>query len=227
MTPSLRNLVLTAHVTFSVGWLGAVAAFLVLAIAGLTSQDTQIVRSAYPAMELIARFVIVPLAFASLLSGLIQSLGTSWGLLRHYWVLVKLLLTTFATIVLLEKVPLIDSAARRAGEAKLSDAGLRAAGMPLAIHAAGGLLVLLVVTTLSVYKPWGLTLYGRRRQEERYQPSRSLRTTEAKAKSDPDSEIGGGLSRGLKILLAAGVGVFLVAVHISMHHIGHTLHHGH
>src|SRR5258708_3923862 len=192
MTPSFRKLVLTAHVTFSVGWLGAVAAFLVLAIAGLTSQDTQIISTAYLAMELTARFVIVPLAFASLLSGIIQSLGTPWGLLRHYWVLVKLLLTTFATIVLLEKVPLIDSAARRAAEAKLSSADLRAAGMPLAIHAAGGLLVLLVITTLSVYKPWGLTFYGRRRQEGACQPSRSLRTTALKATSDPDNEISGG-----------------------------------
>lgn len=226
MTPRLRKLVLTAHVSFSVGWLGAVAVFLVLAIAGLTSQDIQTVRSAYLAMELTARFVIVPLALASLLTGLIQSLGTPWGLLRHYWVLVKLLLTTFATIVLLEKVPLIESAARRAAEAKLSDAGLRAAGMPLAIHAAGGLLVLLVITTLSVYKPWGPTLYGRHRQEERYQPAGSPRTAAVKALSDPDNEIiGVNLSRRLKILLAAGVGVFLV--HISMHHIGHTLHHGH
>src|SRR5213082_3605560 len=103
MTPTVRKLTITAHVTFSVGWLGAVAAFLVLAIAGLTNQDTQIAHSAYFAMELTARFVIVPLAFATLLSGLVQSLGTPWGLVRHYWVLVKLLLTTFATIVLLEK----------------------------------------------------------------------------------------------------------------------------
>jgi len=88
--------------------------------------------------------------------------------------------------------------------------------------------VLLVITTISVYKPWGLTPYGLRRQEERDQPSRSLRTTGAEAMSDSDIAISiGGLSRGLKILLAAGVGLFLVAAHISMHHIGHTLHHGH
>jgi hypothetical protein len=101
MTPGLRKLVLTLHITFSIGWIGAVAGFLALAITGVTSQDAQMVRAAYPAMKLIARFVIVPLAFASLLSGLIQSLGTPWGLFRHYWVLGKLLLTTFATIVLL------------------------------------------------------------------------------------------------------------------------------
>src|ERR1700674_5895377 len=101
MTPRVRKFALTAHVASSVGLLGSIAAFLALAVAGLTSQDAQMVRAAYPAMELIARFVILPLAFASLLTGAIQSLGTPWGLFWHYWVLVKLLLTVFATSVLL------------------------------------------------------------------------------------------------------------------------------
>jgi hypothetical protein len=96
MTPRLRKLLLTAHITFSVGWFGAVAAFLALAITGLTSRDAQMVRTAYAAMELTARFVIVPLAFASLLSGIVQSLGTPWGLFRHYWVLAKMSLIGYA-----------------------------------------------------------------------------------------------------------------------------------
>ena len=104
MAPGLRKFALTAHIISSVGLLGAIAGFLALAVAGLTSPNDQTVRAAYLAMELIARFVIVPLAFASLLVGLIQSLGTPWGLFRHYWVLVKLLLTVFATIVLLVRV---------------------------------------------------------------------------------------------------------------------------
>ena len=116
MPARLRKLALTAHIIFSVGWFGAVAAFLALAVAGLTSRDTQLVRTAYAAMELTARWVIVPLAVASLLSGIIQSLGTPWGLVRHYWVLAKLLLTTFATIILLAKMPLIGYAARQAVE---------------------------------------------------------------------------------------------------------------
>src|SRR5229473_8411400 len=150
MTIGLRKLALTAHVTSSVGLLGSIAAFLALAIAGLTSQDAQTVRAAYLAMELIARFVIVPLAFASLLTGLIQSLGTPWGLFRHYWVLVKLLLTVFAATILLLKIELIDEAARLAAETTLPRAGLREAGIQLALHAAGGLSVLLVPTILSV-----------------------------------------------------------------------------
>src|SRR5207249_5709116 len=142
MTPRLRKFALITHITFSVGWLGAVAAFLALAIAGLTSHDVQRVRAAYLAMELTAWFVIVPLAFASLLTGIVQSLGTAWGLFRHYWVLAKLLLTVFVTIVLLIKLELISYAARLAAETILSRADLRAAGIELAVHAAGGLVVL-------------------------------------------------------------------------------------
>src|SRR5258708_11390948 len=101
LPPRLRKFALTAHVTASVGWLGAVAAFLAVAIAGLTSGDTPMVRAAYLAMGLTGWFVIVPLSLASLLTGLGQALGTTWGLFRHYWVLAKLLITVVATILLL------------------------------------------------------------------------------------------------------------------------------
>ncbi len=70
MKPRLRKLGVTAHVTFSVGWLGADAGFLALAIAGLISQDAQMVRAAYLAMDVIGWFVIVPFSFAALLTGL-------------------------------------------------------------------------------------------------------------------------------------------------------------
>ena len=124
MTPGLRKFALTAHVTSSVGWLGAVAGFLALAVAGLTSQDAQTVRAAYLAMELTGWFVIVPLSLASLLTGLVQSLGTKWGLFRHYWVLVKLLLTIFATIVLLLHMQTVSYLAGVAAETTLSSADL-------------------------------------------------------------------------------------------------------
>lgn len=101
MTPRLHKCALTAHVTSSVGWLGAVAGFLALAVAGLTSQDVQKVRAAYLAMELIAWSVIVPMSVASPLTGLVISFGTVWGLFRHYWVLIKFLITIPATILLL------------------------------------------------------------------------------------------------------------------------------
>ena len=168
MTPGLRKVALTAHITSSVGLLGSIAAFLALSLAGLISHDEQLVRAAYLAMDLTARFVIVPLAFISLLTGFIQSVGTPWGLFGHYWVLAKLFVTVFAAIVLLVKMALISHAARLAAEPILSRVDLRAVGIELAVHAAGGLLVLLVPAVLSVYKPRGLTPYGRRTQHEQH-----------------------------------------------------------
>jgi hypothetical protein len=145
MRPGLRKFALTAHITVSVGWLGAVVAYLAVAISCLVSQDAQAVRSGYSAMELTGWFVIVPLSLAALLTGLVQSLATEWGLFRHYWILVKLVLTVGAVTILLLHMPAVH---RMAGV--LSEV----------IHAGGGLLVLLVTTTLSVYKPWGRTDRG-------------------------------------------------------------------
>jgi hypothetical protein len=190
MTPNLRKFALTVHIASSVGLRGSIAAFLALALASLTAQETQIVRAAYLAMDLTAQVVIVPLAFASILTGLIQSLGTAWGLFRHYWILAKLLLTAFATAVLLAKLELIGYAARLAAESVLPRGDLRAAGMELAVHAAGGLLVLLVPAVLSVYKPWGPTPYGRRRQHEQHASSRQPYFTLQRPSGDHVGSIG-------------------------------------
>lgn len=184
MTPRLRKLALTAHVISSVGSLGAVAGFLALAVAGLTSQAAQIVRAAYLAMELTAWYVIVPLVLASLLTGLVSSLGTTWGLFRHYWVLVKFLLTVLVAVVLLLQMEPISYMAGAAAERTLSTADLGPVRRSLVSHAAGGLLVLLVTTTLGMYKPRGMTQYGVRKQREEYQ------------QDETGADSGGGPSRG-------------------------------
>jgi hypothetical protein len=172
MRPRIRKFALTAHVIFSVGWFGAVAAFLALAVAGLTSSDIYLVRSAYIAMEAITWFVIVPLAFASLLTGLFQSLGTEWGLFRHYWVLAKLLITVFATILLLVHTKPIAILAAATRESTVAGANLDKLQVQLVVDAGAALLALLITTILAVYKPRGVTPYGWRKQRE-HQVARS------------------------------------------------------
>jgi hypothetical protein len=166
MTPGLRRFALATHVTSSVGWIGAVAAFLALAIAGVGSQDAQIVRAAYLAMHLITWFVIVPLSLAALSTGIVQSLGTSWGLFEHYWVVTKLLLTVLATIILLVHTQPIDHVAAMAAQTTLAVGDLRQLRLQLVGDACAALFVLLVTTALSVYKPWGMTSYGVRKQQQ-------------------------------------------------------------
>jgi uncharacterized membrane protein len=162
MRPSLRKFALTVHVTVSVGWLGAVACFLVLAVIGLTNSNAQTVRGTYLLMEPAAWLVLVPLAFASLLTGLVQSLGTHWGLFHHYWVLFKLFINVFATIILLIYMETFRIMAEVAAEPSADLSRVRNPS-PI-VHATLALLVLLVATTLSVYKPRGLTPYGWRKQ---------------------------------------------------------------
>jgi hypothetical protein len=162
MTRGLRKFVLTTHVVATLGWLGAVLAFLALAVVGVTSRDAQTVRGVYLVMQPAAWLALVPLAFASLLTGIVQSLGTKWGLFRHYWVLFKLLITLFATTVLLIYMETFSVMARVAADPTV-DLALVRNPSPV-IHAALAILVLLIATVLAIYKPRGMTPYGWRKE---------------------------------------------------------------
>jgi hypothetical protein len=167
LAPRAQKVALTAHVTASVGWLGAVVAYLALAIAALSSADARFDRGAYLSMELVGWFVVLPFCAAAFVTGLVQSLGTEWGLFRHYWIVAKLALTAVASAVLVVHLPTVTRMALAASETSFSPAAHGPTRAQLVVHAAGGLGVLLTATVLSVFKPWGLTPYGRRQRAMR------------------------------------------------------------
>ncbi len=215
MTPHLRNLALTAHISLAVGWIGAVAAYLVLVVAAMTIQGSQTLRAAWIAMELIGWYLIVPLAVASLLTGLVMSLGTPWGLFRHYWTLISLLLTSIATIVLLQHMQTVSFFARVAADASSPDlGGLRGALRGELLHAGFGLLVLLAIEALNVYKPKGMTTYGRRKASETASASRSTDV----GRSAPSPASATGTPRWVRVVGFHAVG--LAALFVIMHIIG-------
>lgn len=159
MTPALRKFALTVHVIASVAWIGGVATFLALAIAGFGT-DTVLSRASYIAMDHIYRTLVVPIGLASLITGIISSLGTDWGLFRHYWVVVKLLLTVPAVWLMLVHIRAVRSAAQMASAAGFTGADLGGLQSQLLFYAGAALLVLLAATVLSTYKPRGRTRYG-------------------------------------------------------------------
>lgn len=163
MPPGVRKLALTAHVATSVGWLGAVVAFLALAITGMAGDDGSTVRGAYVAADVITWAVIVPLCLASLFTGVVQSLGTPWGLVRHWWVVIKLALTVVATglLLLLHTQPIghLGGVAASGGPLGVDLDGMR---VQLIVDAAAALVVLLGATVLAVVKPRGVTRFARR-----------------------------------------------------------------
>lgn len=157
-----RRLVLTAHIVTSVGWLGAVAGYVALDLTAATTGNPDTARTAHVAMDIVLSRAIVPLAIASVAVGIINALGTSWGLFRHYWVVVKLAATVVATAVLLAEAPAVSDTAARAAAGAPPDA----LSGSLA-HSIGGLAVLVAVTAISVFKPRGETPYGWRRRRQR------------------------------------------------------------
>jgi hypothetical protein len=164
LTSALRKFLLTLHVMSSLGWAGAVAVFVVIDIAALTSTDPQLGRLLWLALQAAAWTLLIPLAFSSLVTGILLGLGTVWGLFRHYWVLFKLALTLVATVVLV--VYTQTTIQPLAGTVK--DPAMSAMDLPSALlHTGGGLFVLLLTTILAIYKPRGMTRYWQRKQLKR------------------------------------------------------------
>lgn len=172
MPPAIRKFSLATHIGLSVGWMGAVAAYIVLDVVVATASEASLLRAAYVSMDLLATFAIVPLALAALVTGVVMSLGTSWRLLHHWWVAISFVLTTIAVAVLLVEARVISRLGSLASDPASSDQALHAAGSTLP-HSLGGMLVLVVVLFLNVYKPSGLTPYGWRRRYGRSPGGRS------------------------------------------------------
>ncbi|WP_434006829.1 DUF2269 family protein [Paenibacillus konkukensis] len=202
LSPSFRKLVLTLHVISTMVWLGSAAAYIPVAIYVLTNQDTEMIRSAIQIMSLVVNFVVVPVAFASLLTGVALSLGTRWGLFRQYWILIKLLLTAFAVSMLVAYSIELGHAASIAAQTTWSSTDVEILKAPIHItHPSGSVCIVLVATILSVYKPKGMTKFGWRKQME----------SNNKTDSTPFSR-----PRWLKRVGVAAIGAFLLFVTIMI-----------
>lgn len=160
-SPGVRRALLVAHVATSVGWLGAVTASLGISLVGLVADDEQLARAAYLVLEPVGRYVLVPLAVATLVTGVVQSLGSRWGLLLHWWVVFKLAITLLAGAILLAYLATFDAMATAAADRSLRLADVRNPSPVL--HATLALVGLLVATVLAIVKPRGRTRRGMRR----------------------------------------------------------------
>ncbi|MET8700325.1 DUF2269 domain-containing protein [Kitasatospora sp. NPDC058032] len=156
-----RRVWLVVHVAFSVGWLGLTAGVLALGIAGRFSDDPDTVRAAYLAQQIFADWLLIPVSLVSLLSGVLLSLGTTWGLLRYRWVATKFWLTLAATLASIFALrAFIHDAAGQVAAGTVPPDGR--APHVLVIAPSVALTIYLVATVLSVVKPWGMTKRGRR-----------------------------------------------------------------
>ncbi|HEY5822460.1 MAG TPA: hypothetical protein VIT20_10820 [Propionibacteriaceae bacterium] len=156
----LRQLLVFLHVTSSLGWMGAGAANLVLAVTGATTGSAEVRRVSYALIDQIDVYLVIPLAFTTLIGGIVVSLATPWGLIRHWWVLAKLVLTlavivfsTFGVGVWVYES--IDASA---------DGGTSPVALRLVQGAGANIVAFLFMSFVSFAKPWGTTPWTRTRR---------------------------------------------------------------
>lgn len=173
LSPATRKLTLAVHLTVSIGWVGGVLVYVALGLAATRSDDDQTIRAAWVAMEITGWYALVPMALATVLTGLILAWGTKWGLLRHYWVLIAFVLTLFSAVILILHMPTVSATADAARTAKTAQLQLLGGDL---FHSTIGLVVLLGIQVLNIYKPRGQTRYGWRAQSR---PARAPATRHA------------------------------------------------
>ncbi|RKT56718.1 DUF2269 domain-containing protein [Saccharothrix australiensis] len=150
LQPTARKSVLLLHVVSSVGWLGVTVGDLVLAVAAFDRPEL------YRAMALLGDRVVLPMGLVALVSGVVVSVGTRWGLVKYRWVLVKFVLTVIAVVA--TAFALRSGLHRAADGAATGDVG--GAGVDVLVASCVSLAIYTVNTALSVFKPWGRTRWG-------------------------------------------------------------------
>ena len=160
-SPEAFKLLLTAHLIVSVGWLGVVIAKIALKLFAMTTGDPAVYDALYLATGRL-NLAFPPLAIGTIATGVLLSLGTKWGLIRHYWVATKIVLTFGVIITAVQLGTRIPRPSGRAMDDGASP-GLLASPMALLLALSiTHLLMLVAATILSTYKPWGKTWFGRR-----------------------------------------------------------------
>ncbi|MFE9533038.1 DUF2269 domain-containing protein [Streptomyces sp. NPDC006691] len=147
---------LVAHVAVSVSWLGLTLGLLALGITAYAADSPGMTEAAYRAMKVFGDWLVLPIALLTLVSGVVLSLGTRWGLARHRWVWIKFWLTL---VTLCLSAFLLRPEINGAVAAGVPDTSLVAA--PVVSSSA-----YFFMTAISVLKPWGLTRRGRKHRAE-------------------------------------------------------------
>lgn len=165
LTPAARQAVLVLHAVTGISWMGVDIALLVLLITARTTNDATLVVSGFNAIRMIVPVAVPPLSLGILVTGLLLGLGTPWGLVRYWWVLVKLILSLVMTIlVFVSLVPAVNSIAVLSTTPMSADAVRASLGsLPtqLMFPPVVSFLMLGVATILSIFKPWRRTPWSR------------------------------------------------------------------
>jgi hypothetical protein len=165
LPPVARKAVMVLHAICGIGWMGVDIAVFVLLMTARTTNDPALAISGFNAIRMIVPIAVPPLSLGILVTGLMLGLGTRWGLLRYWWVLIKLILSLIMTVlVFVSLVPGVTSIAVLSAT-NLSANAVRASlgSLPnqLMFPPIVSFLMLGVAAVLSIFRPWRRTPWSR------------------------------------------------------------------
>ena len=145
LTVPQRRWLLSAHILCTIAWLGPAFCYLTLAILAATTMDPGLEQAAYAVMALLDQHLVLGAAIGTLVTGVLLSVMTNWGLTRWYWIIVKAIATPLA--IMLETFAL-GSLLEEAMAGGVPHARLIGAFV-------GHTATMSALVVLSVLKPWG------------------------------------------------------------------------
>jgi hypothetical protein len=146
----VHKTVLCAHILAAAGWFGVAATVAFIALAAAVTPDAAFARALHRTMETVPWFS-VPLGLVAVATGVLLGLGTLWGLVKHWWVIAKIVI---AVVVIITDPLLIARAAHHAVVTGNAPSWLYG---PTIAH----VVVLATATVLSVFKPRARTPWAR------------------------------------------------------------------
>jgi hypothetical protein len=148
-----RKAALIAHVLSSVGWFGVAVAVVGCLVAARVTAQPSFAHALYRVVAA-SGWLAVPAGLAAAATGALLGLGTRYGLIRYWWVVVKILITV--AVVVTDALLVSALAGEAAASGRLTP--------PLYASTGAHIVVLVIAAALSVLKPGGLTPRGRRIQ---------------------------------------------------------------
>ena len=150
-----RKAVLVVHIVSVGAWIGIDVVMAIFVFTALLTKNDPIKALCYQALDVFVVWPLVGAGLVCLASGVVLGLGSKYGLVRFWWVAIKLvlniMLTSLALLVLRVGIPQIAEDGQRlaAGESVSTTAG------DLVFPPIVSPLALLAAVLLSVFKPWG------------------------------------------------------------------------
>ncbi len=164
LAPTWRKSLLVLHLVAGIGWMGLDVGLFLLLFTGLNTTDGALAAACYTAVAVIVPVAVPVLSLGMLATGLLLGWGTTWGLLRYWWVFVKLVLALVLTaLVFLSLVPGVSELPALLiadPSAVVVRASLGSAPSQLMFPPVVSFLTLGFASVLAVFKPWGRTSWS-------------------------------------------------------------------